>query len=80
MNRLSLFIVLLLIAFNLSCKKDNWISLFDGKTFNGWQASENKDSWQIVDGAFLTKGHVLICFTWEKCKITILKILSLKLR
>ncbi|MGB0578893.1 MAG: family 16 glycoside hydrolase [Limisphaerales bacterium] len=33
-----------------------WISLFDGKTFAGWKPSENKDSWQIVDGALAAKG------------------------
>lgn len=36
---------------------DGWISLMDGKTFNGWKRSaENPESWQIVDGAFVTSG------------------------
>jgi len=35
---------------------DGWISLFDGETLNGWQASENKDSWKIEDGALITNG------------------------
>ena len=33
-----------------------WIPLFDGKTFEGWKPSENKDSWQIIDGALAAKG------------------------
>ncbi len=35
---------------------DEWISLFDGKTFEGWKASENTESWKIEDGAFVCKG------------------------
>jgi hypothetical protein len=30
--------------------------LNDGKTFDGWKASENKDTWSIKDGAFVAKG------------------------
>lgn len=33
-----------------------WETLFDGKTLNGWKASENPSSWQIVDGALAAKG------------------------
>jgi hypothetical protein len=38
------------------CNSDGWISLFDGETMEGWQASENDDSWQIEDGALVTRG------------------------
>ena len=31
-------------------EEEGWISLFDGKTFDGWKASENKDSWKVDDG------------------------------
>ena len=31
-------------------------SLMDGKTFEGWKASEDKDTWTIQDGAFVAKG------------------------
>ena len=30
--------------------------LNDGKTFDGWKASEAKDTWTIQDGAFVAKG------------------------
>ena len=39
-----------------SCGSGDWHVLFDGETFNGWEASENKDSWKIEDGAFVTDG------------------------
>jgi hypothetical protein len=35
---------------------EGFVALFDGKTFEGWKASENKDSWKIVDGAFVCRG------------------------
>jgi hypothetical protein len=38
------------------CKSDEWITLFDGETFNGWQASETTDSWKIEEGAIVTAG------------------------
>lgn len=32
-------------------------SIFDGKTYKGWQlANENKESWSIKDGAFVANG------------------------
>jgi len=36
--------------------EDGWICLFDGETFDGWKASENKDSWKIEDGTFVCHG------------------------
>src|SRR5215831_11732705 len=36
--------------------KDGWISMFDGKTLNGWKANENPDSWKVVDGAIRGDG------------------------
>ena len=35
---------------------DGWITLFDGKSLKGWKASENPDSWTVVDGAFRGNG------------------------
>jgi hypothetical protein len=36
--------------------EEGWTNLFDGKTFNGWKASENKDSWKIDDGKLVCHG------------------------
>ncbi len=34
-----------------------FVSLFDGKTFNGWKpAEENQESWKIVDGMLVCEG------------------------
>jgi len=35
---------------------DTWIPLFDGKTFEGWKASENQGSFRIEDGAIVCDG------------------------
>jgi hypothetical protein len=36
--------------------KDGWISMFDGKTLDGWKANEHPDSWKVVDGAITGDG------------------------
>lgn len=33
-----------------------WQSLFDGKTLNGWKASENKSTFTVRDGMIVVKG------------------------
>ena len=33
-----------------------WISLFDGQTMNGWRPSEHKDTWTVEDGALVSHG------------------------
>lgn len=53
--------VLLLAALVMSgsvvnANDEGWIQLFDGKTFKGWKANENKESWKIEDGAFVCNG------------------------
>jgi len=45
-----------IVMFLSSCGPEEWIPLFDGETLNGWEASENKDSWKIIDGAIVTDG------------------------
>ncbi len=37
-------------------RKSAWIELFNGENMDGWKASENKDSWKIVDGNLVCKG------------------------
>ncbi|MFO7668124.1 MAG: family 16 glycoside hydrolase [Bacteroidales bacterium] len=38
------------------CSSDPWITLFDGETLEGWQASEDPASWKIEDGTLVTSG------------------------
>lgn len=37
--------------------EEGFVSLFDGKSFNGWKINENKESWKIEDGAFVCIGQ-----------------------
>jgi hypothetical protein len=34
----------------------DWIQLFNGKTLEGWQPSENKTSWKVIDGLLAAEG------------------------
>ncbi|MBL0740387.1 3-keto-disaccharide hydrolase [Chryseolinea lacunae] len=55
------FLLLLLLcvctaAQDKPAKTGEWISLFDGKTFNGWKANENKGTFTIADGMIVVHG------------------------
>ncbi len=43
---------------NMNNDNQQWISLFDGKTLNGWRTYQNKksDSWMAMDGVIHCKG------------------------
>lgn len=59
MTRATVTGAVLLVCFSLSVcvgEEDGWIQLCDGKTFEGWKASENTDSWKIEDGKFVCFG------------------------
>lgn len=36
--------------------KDGWVSMFDGKTLEGWKANQNPESWSVKDGAIVGDG------------------------
>ena len=44
------------IAAGPSANDGKWISLTDGKSFDGWKPNERPESWGIEKGAFVTKG------------------------
>lgn len=58
MNRLVL--ICLVTAFSVTSSAatadDGWKTLFDGTSMTGWKASENKDTWKVVDGALVCAG------------------------
>ena len=56
MKKVCILVSLCIIILQAGCASDGWITLFDGNTMNGWQPSENKDSWQLKDGALVTGG------------------------
>lgn len=37
-------------------KEEGWISLFDGKSFDGWKVNENPDTFKIEDGKIVVNG------------------------
>ncbi len=45
-----------LSSFAQKADKDGWIPLWDGKTLNGWKASENPESFSIEDGVIKVDG------------------------
>ena len=62
MKKNVLFITVLLLAL-IACSnttkmhgKKGWISLFDGKTLNGWKASEKPGTFSVEDGAIKVAG------------------------
>lgn len=36
--------------------KNGWVSMFDGKTLDGWKASEHPENWKVMDGAIVGGG------------------------
>jgi hypothetical protein len=44
------------LAVVAGCGTDEWISLFDGQTLDGWKASEDAGSWKVEEGAIVTAG------------------------
>ncbi|MDR1494232.1 MAG: DUF1080 domain-containing protein [Planctomycetaceae bacterium] len=36
--------------------EENWTPLFDGKSLDGWKASESQTTWSAIDGALVSNG------------------------
>lgn len=56
--RISIVLVITLISMS-SMKSDisaDWVSLFDGKTLNGWKAAEHPGTFTVSDGAIVVHG------------------------
>ena len=45
--------------------KDGWVSMFDGRTLDGWKASEKPENWKVEDGAIVGRGDRSHLF-WTK--------------
>ncbi len=61
MRTSTLFTAMLALAASVTMVRaaddDGFVSLMDGKTFNGWKmAEENQATWKVVDGAFVANG------------------------
>ncbi len=53
---LTALLLLLLAAGTSWAQNGEWISLFDGKSFDGWKASENPSTFSIEDGKIKVAG------------------------
>ncbi|SFC74542.1 3-keto-disaccharide hydrolase [Spirosoma endophyticum] len=59
-TRLTLLAATLVVGFCISFishpKADGWVSIFDGKTFNGWKVGDNASTFSIKDGTIMVAG------------------------
>ena len=66
MKKIILFIAITCCIISCSSSKhnktDGWVSLFDGKSFNGWKVGENAGSFKIENGAIAVNGNVAHLF------------------
>src|SRR3954468_939562 len=57
MKAIALFGFGLVFASLLPAQNTGWITMFDGKTLNGWKANENPESWTVRDGTITGDGE-----------------------
>lgn len=58
-NSVLLFLICNLFVFHIQgqdTKQNEWQSMFDGKTLNGWKANENKEVFTVSKGTIVAKG------------------------
>jgi hypothetical protein len=55
---LLVFFFLVSFSRNTETKKEKWVSLFDGKTFEGWKVGNHANSFTIEGGAIMVNGEV----------------------
>jgi hypothetical protein len=78
MTRILVTALLALASVAPAAQTDGWISLFEGKTLDGWKASENPSTFSVADGAIVVAGprshlyyvgsvnnHVFTNFEWK---------------
>lgn len=49
--------LLLLTTVSFAADQGDWITLFDGKSMEGWKVNENVDTWKFVDGTLTCNGE-----------------------
>jgi hypothetical protein len=64
-----LFLILACMALLLpAADKDGWVSMFDGKTLDGWKANEHPECWTVEDGALKgSTGRSHLFWMKEEC-------------
>ncbi|HEY8535151.1 MAG TPA: DUF1080 domain-containing protein [Vicinamibacterales bacterium] len=58
LSRLAVVVLAAVLAYGgaAAADEDGWISLFDGKTLDGWKASENPGTFTVRDGMIVVHG------------------------
>jgi hypothetical protein len=56
MNSLIILIITMMVATNNRPADEGWISLFDGKSLNGWKVSERPETFSVRDGMIAVEG------------------------
>jgi hypothetical protein len=56
------FCLITLVSFKPPVKDDGWISLFDGKSLNGWKVGENASTFSVDSGMIIVHGQVAHLF------------------
>lgn len=54
--------LLALTAFSLKESKNDWISLFDGKSLNNWKVGDNSGTFKVENGMIVVNGNVAHLF------------------
>ncbi len=65
MKKIVLLFIVVLVCFSFTSdrlQKKRWISLFDGKTLDGWKVGANAQTFQIEDGMMVVNGNVAHLF------------------
>ena len=65
MHRLLLIFASLFVLYSfttLSSNRKKWVSLFDGKTLNGWKVGANAETFKVEDGNIVVNGNVAHLF------------------
>ena len=59
---ISFFALIVTCRAQQATNADGWISLFDGKSLNGWKVGENASTFSVKDGAIVANGPVAHLF------------------
>ncbi|HEY3857813.1 MAG TPA: family 16 glycoside hydrolase [Verrucomicrobiae bacterium] len=53
---MTVLIMVAVCALSVRCGAQTWVPLFDGKSLDGWQPSEDKATWKVIDGCLVSGG------------------------
>lgn len=59
---LSLVLLMSVVSAHAQKSKKGWISLFDGKSFDGWKVGDNAATFSIENGSIVVNGNVAHLF------------------